>query len=63
MGRRNEPRVYWVDYVTEIQPKMTQTARIVAESKLSKAELKAKMIEHDISSTARIVKIRSEAID
>ena len=58
----NDPRVYEVTYVEAWAPKRTTTARIVADTRLSKAELLAKLLERDVSPDTKIVKVRSEAI-
>lgn len=62
-ARSNDPRVYEVTYVEAWAPKRTTTARIVADTRLSKAELLAKLLERDgVSPDLKIVKVRSEAI-
>ncbi len=62
MGQERS-RVYWVDYITKFRSKTISTIRIVADGKLSRAELKAIMVDHEVPANAKIVKVRSEAID
>jgi hypothetical protein len=58
-----DPRIYWVDFTEEHTGQTVHTRRIVADNKMSRAELKATMIERGDSSTLKIVKVRSERID
>jgi hypothetical protein len=60
---RERSRVYWVDYTTKSHPKTISTIRIVADGKLSRVELKDIMVDHEVPANAKIVKVRSEAID
>jgi hypothetical protein len=57
-----DSRVYWVDYVEAYAPNRPMTMRIVADTRLSKAELRAKLLERDVSPDMKITKVRSEAI-
>ena len=61
-GLGADPRVYWVDYFEDYAPNRRMTIRIVADDRLSKAELRAKLLERDVSPNMKIVKVRSEAI-
>jgi hypothetical protein len=58
-----DSRVYRVEFTEEWRPKLLQTVRIVAEGKLSRAEIRERMTDKGIPSQVQIVKIRSEAID
>ena len=58
-----DPRIYWVDYTEEHTGQTVHTMRIVADNKMSRAELKAVMIERQASPTLKIVKVRSERMD
>lgn len=63
MGR-DPNRIYWVDYTTEqFTGNTVHTIRIVTDGKVSRAELKSRMADRDVSQTAKIVKVRSEITD
>jgi hypothetical protein len=52
--------VYWVDFVTEGDPKTVLTTRVIAEGKISRDELREKIYDHGGPKVIVIKRVRSE---